>query len=39
MFCQSYWQLPPVDCAPHSMMWPATVPAESLSQSASPQPN
>ncbi len=36
---QSNWQLPPEHCAPHSMMWPATVPAASRSQSSRCQPN
>src|ERR1035438_347329 len=39
MLRQSTWQLPPVHCAPHSMMWPAMVPLASLSKSSSRQPN
>ena len=31
--------LPPVLCAPHSMMWPATMPAASRSQSSGAQWN
>ena len=34
MVSQSTWQFPPVHCAPHSTVWPAMVPAESLSQSS-----
>ena len=34
MLRQSYRQLPPEHCAPHSMMWPATMPAASRSQSS-----
>ena len=37
--CQSYRQLPPEHCAPHSMMWPAMMPAASRSQSSAAQPN
>ena len=32
-------QLPPEHCAPHSMMWPAMIPAASWSQSSRAQPN
>src|SRR3981081_186183 len=39
MLRQSYRQFPPEHCAPHSMMWPAMIPAASLSQSVAPQPN
>src|SRR5438552_3306108 len=31
-------QLPPLHCAPHSMVWPATVPAASLSHSSVRRP-
>ena len=31
-------RLPPVLCAPHSMMWPATMPAASRSQSSGAHP-
>ena len=34
MLRQSYRQLPPEHCAPHSMMWPAMIPAASRSQSS-----
>ena len=36
---QSYTQLPPDACAPHSIMCPAMMPAASLSQSSARQPN
>ena len=32
-------KLPPVHCAPHSMMCPATMPAATRSQSVGDQPN
>ena len=32
-------KLPPVAWAPHSMMWPATMPAARRSWSPGPQPN
>ena len=38
MRSQSTPQLPPLHWAPHSMVWPATVPAASLSQSSARQP-
>ena len=37
-FCQSV-KFPPVHWVPHSMMWPATMPAASRSQSSAAQPN
>jgi hypothetical protein len=36
--CQSV-KLPPVHWVPHSMMWPATIPAAIRSQSSAAQPN